>query len=192
MRTLTKKFIICIVAKHGWRIRKLVSKRVKKVVSRIVAIGLGIVCIMLLVGLVGAILVYSSMIYKKNNKISDLNQQMTSLSLQVADLTSITNLTKSTVWLNFKNASIQAGYENLWNFISTYAGYILVQIFSLTADNIYVRVNYDSHGVNYDNQINVGIGGTTVFPVLPASIQISVGNPGMTSATTAVTIIYYY
>jgi cell division protein FtsL len=164
----------------------------KKVVSRTVAIGLGIVCIILLVGLVGAFLVHSSMIDNKNNKISDLNQQLTSLSLQVADLTSITNLTKSTVWLNFKNASIQAGYENVWNFISTHAGYISVQIFSLTADNIYVRVNYDSHGVNYDNQINVGMGGTAVFPVLPASIQISVGNPGMTSATTTVTIIYYY
>ena len=160
--------------------------------SRTVAIGLGIVCIILLVGLVGTIIVYSSIIDNKNNKISDLDQQITSLSLQVADLTSITNLTKSTVWLNFKNVSIQAGYENVWNFISTYAGYISVQVFSSTADNIYVRVNYASHGVNYDNQINVGMSGTAVFPVLPASIQISVGNPGMTSATATVTIIYYY
>jgi len=164
----------------------------KKVVSRTVAIRLGIVCIILLVGLIGAILVYSSMIDNKNSKISDLNQQITSLSSQVADLTSIANLNKSTAWLNFKNVSIQAGYENVWNFISTYAGYVSVQVFSSTADNIYVRVNYHSHGVNYDNQINVGMGGTAVFPVLPASIQISVGNPGMTAATTTVTIIYNY
>jgi hypothetical protein len=166
--------------------------REKKVVSRILAIGLGIVCIILLVGLVGAILVYSSSINNKNNKISDLNQQITSLSSQVADLTSIANLNESTAWLTFKNVSIQAGYENVWNFISTYAGYVSVQIFSSTADNTYVRVNYHSHGVNYDNQINVGMGGTAVFPVLPAPIQISVGNPDVTAATATVTVIYYY
>jgi len=164
----------------------------KKVVGRTVAIGLGIVCIVLLVGLVGAILVYSSIIDDKNNKISDLNQQITSLSLQVADLASIANLSKSIVWLNFENVSIQAGYENVWTFISTYAGYVSVQVFSLTADDIYVRVNYHSHGVHYDNQINVGMGGTAVFPVLPATTQISVGNPSMTAATATVTIIYYY
>jgi len=161
-------------------------------VSRTVAIGLGIACIILLVGLVGAILVYSSMMNDKDNEISDLSQQVTSLSSQVANLTSIANLTKSTAWLNFKNVSIQAGYENVWNFISTYAGYVSVQVFSSTTADIYVRVAYASHGVNYDNQINVGMGGTAVFPVLPASIQISVGNPGMTSVTTTVTIIYYY
>jgi hypothetical protein len=164
----------------------------KKVVSRTVAIGLGIVCIVLLVGLVGAILVYSSMIDNKNNKISDLNQQITSLSSQVAELVSIANLNESTAWLNFENISIQAGYENVWNFISAYAGYVSVQVFSLTADNIYVRVDYHSYGVNYNNQIDVGMGGTVVFPVLPATIQISVGNPDMTAATATVTIIYYY
>lgn len=160
--------------------------------DRTVALGLGIACIILLVSLVGAILVYSSTMNDKDDKISDLSQQVTSLSSQVANLTSIANLNKSTVWLNFKNVSIQAGYENVWNFISTYAGYVSVQVFSSTTADIYVRVNYAAHGVNYDNQINVGMGGTAVFPVLPASIQISVGNPGMTAVIATVTIIYYY
>ncbi|MCZ2808331.1 MAG: hypothetical protein O2V44_03145 [Candidatus Bathyarchaeota archaeon] len=164
----------------------------KRVVRRTVAIGLGIVCIMLLVGLVGVILVYSSMIDSKDDAISDLNQQITSLNSQVADLTSIANLSKSMYWLSFKNVSIRAGYENVWNFISKYAGYVSVQIFSSTADTIYVRVNYHSHGVHYDNQINVGMGGTAVFPVLPAPIQISIGNVDMTAVTATVTIIYYY
>ena len=160
--------------------------------SRTVAIGLGIVCIILLVGLVGAILVYSSIIDNKNNKISDLNQQIISLSSQVADLTSVANLTKSTIWVNFENVSIQAGYETVWSRTANYAGYVVVQVFSSTTADSYVRLTYSSHGVNYDNQISVGMGGTAVFPVLPASIQISVGNPGMTAVTKTVTIMYYY
>ncbi|MCZ2809181.1 MAG: hypothetical protein O2V44_07505 [Candidatus Bathyarchaeota archaeon] len=114
------------------------------------------------------------------------------MSSQVADLISIANLAKSTIWANLENISTQAGYETGWNVIANYAGYVSAQVFSSTTDNIYVRVTYSSHGVNYDNQISVGIGGTAVFPVLPAPIQISVGNPGMTAATTIVTIIYYY
>jgi predicted PurR-regulated permease PerM len=171
----------------------------KKVVSRTIAIGLGIVCIILLVGLVGAILVYSSMINEKDNKISVLNQQLTnkdidihSLNSQVAYLTSIANLTKSTIWVGSKTIIIQAGSEAVWNATANYAGYVSVQVYSSTTGNTYVRVTYSSHGVNYDDQINVGIGGTAVFPVLPASIQISVGNPGTAVANATVTITYYY
>jgi len=164
----------------------------KKVVSRTVAIGLGIVCVILLVGLAGAILVCSSIINDRNNEIYDLRQQVASLSSQVADLTSITNLTKSTIWVNSNNVSIQAGYETVWNAVANYAGYVSVQVLSLTTAELYVRVTYSSHGVDFDNQTSVGIGGIAVFPVLPASIQVSVGNLGMTAVTTRVTVIYYY
>jgi len=161
-------------------------------VSRTVTIGLGIVCILLLVGLVGANLVYSSIINNKDSRIYDLSQQITSLSSQVTNLTSIANLTKSITWAYSENVSIQAGYESGWSFISNYAGYVSVQVFSSTTDELYVRVTYSSHGVNYDNQINVGMGGTAVFPVLPALIRISIGNPSATAATTTVRIIYCY
>jgi len=164
-----------------------------------VTIGLGIVCVILLVSLVGTILFYSSIINDKNStindknsQISDLSQQVTSSNSQVGNLSSIVNLAKSKIWKNFENVSISAGYENVWNAVAEYAGYVSVQIFSSTADNIYVRLTYNSHGVNYDNQISVGTGGTAVFPVLPAPIQMSIGNPGMTDATMMVTIMYHY
>ena len=160
--------------------------------SKTIAIGLGIVCIILLVGLVGAILVYSSMIDDKDSRIYDLSQQITSLSSQVTDLTSIANLTKSITWAYSENVSIQAGYESGWSFISNYAGYVSVQVFSSTTDELYVRVTYSSHGVNYDNQINVGMGGIAFFPVLPALIGISVGNPSMIAVNAIVMIVYYY
>ena len=135
--------------------------------SRTVTIRLGIACALLLVGLVGAILVYSSMIDNKNNKISDLSQQVTSLSSQVTDLTSIANLTESTIWVNFKNVIISAGYETGWNVIANYAGYVSVQIFSSTKENIYVRVTYSSHGVDHEDQIIVGMGEQQFFRSSP-------------------------
>jgi hypothetical protein len=62
-------------------------------------------------------------------------------------------------------------------FSASYVGYVTVQVFTSTTDKTYARVIYSSHGVNYDNQIGVGTGGTTVFPVLPtSSIDIKIGN----------------
>jgi cell division protein FtsL len=174
----------------------------KKVVSRKVAIGLVMVCIVLLASLVGAILVYSSMINDKDSKILELNQNITgkdsiisSLNSLVANLTifqAIANLARSTIWVNSKTVSIQAGYETVWNATATYAGYISVQVYSSTTSNTYVRATYSSHGVNYDSNMTVGMSGTAVFPVLPASIQISIGNPGTTVVNATVTIMYYY
>jgi hypothetical protein len=188
----------------------------KKVVSRNVAIALGIISIVFLVGLVGAILNYTSIISGKDNDISTRDSQIQTLTNQKNQLqtwlegnktllnqtqtwlqgnNSIANLAMSKIWVNSKNVSIQA--NNAWNstpFTANYAGYISVQVTGnpSTTGNFYVQVTYSSHGVNYDNQIYVGVSGTAVFPVLPTSIQIRVKNLGTTVANATVTIMYYY
>jgi len=173
----------------------------KKVVSRNVAVALGIISIVFLVGLVGTILNYTSIISGKDNDISTRDSQIQTLTNQKNQLqtwlqgnNSIANLTASTIWVDSKTVSVQTSSENVWNFTANYAGYISVQVTGnpSTTGNFYVRVTYASHGVNYDNQINVGISGTAVFPVLPASIQIRVGNLGTSVANATVTIMYYY
>jgi len=203
----------------------------KKVVGRNVAIALGIVCIILAVGMVGAIAVYvprandqsstiaslnsqiaslnsqiadkdntisslHSQITSKDYTISSLNSQVTSLQSQVNDLTSIVNLGESVVWVNDETVSQPAGSYTTWTpaFSASYAGYVTVQVFTSTTSNTYVRVIYSSHGVNYDNQIGVGTGGTAVFPILPtSSIDIRVGNSNwLNGATETVTVTYYY
>jgi hypothetical protein len=153
----------------------------------------------LLVSLIGAILVYSSIINDRDRRISELNGQITSrdsiissLNLQVADLASIANLAKSATWVNLKTVSIEAGYEIAWNVTANYAGYVSVMVSSSTTGNIYVRVAYSSSGVDYESQMSLGGSGTAVFPVLPALIQISVGNPSTAVASATVTIIYHY
>jgi predicted PurR-regulated permease PerM len=62
----------------------------KKLVSRNVAIALGIICIILVVGVVGAFAYYMPMINDKNNTISSLNTQISQ---------STTNNTNLQSWL---------------------------------------------------------------------------------------------
>jgi predicted PurR-regulated permease PerM len=156
----------------------------KKMVRRSIAVALGIVFIVLIAGLGGAIAYYTM----RNN----------SLQNQVNDLTNTLNLGKSTVWVNSQTISQDANSYYWWNspfypWNLNYCGYISVQVLSSTTSNTYVRVIYTVHGINYDNQINVGSMGTAVFPVLPTSIEIRVGNTNFfNGATETVTITYYY
>ena len=162
----------------------------KKMVSRNVAIALGIVCIILVVGLLGAIL------------------QISSLNSRVNDLTDIANLDKSEVWVNDTTVTQTASNYTSWFFTPRYAGYVSVNVQSSTTSNTYVRVIYIFDGIYYDNQTGVGTGGTAVFPVSyryipPAQntpfspvippFEIRVGNTNSVgNATETVTITYHY
>jgi uncharacterized protein YoxC len=177
------------------------EKQEKKVAGKNLAIALGIICIILAVGLVGAVANYTSIISGKDNtiatkdsQISSLNSQVTSLQNQVNDLTDTVNLAKSTVWASNEAVNQVAGSYVYWTRSASYAGYVSVNVQTSTTTNTYVRVIYSSHGASYDNQIGVGTGGTAVFPILPASsIEIRVGNTNLfNGASETVTITYYY
>jgi len=171
----------------------------KKVVGRKVAIVLGAACILLLAALGATIIFYQLKLSDKDREISDLNERITVSSSQVANLSTIVNLNRSAVWINSKNVTIQAGYEIIWNATANYAGYVSVLVFPSTLVNasaqadVYVQVTYSAYDVNYDNRIDIGVGGTAVFPVLPSPlIQIIVGNPGVNIADKVITVTYYF
>jgi peptidoglycan hydrolase CwlO-like protein len=191
------------------------EKPVEKKSGRTIAIALGIICIVLAVGLVGAVVNYTSIISgkdntiaskdseianknsqiaDKDNTISSLNSQISSLQSQVNDLNNTVNLAKFTVWASNEAVNQPAGSYVHWTRSASYAGYVSVNVQTSTTTNTYVRVIYSSHGVSYDNQIGVGTGGTAVFPILPASsIEIRVGNSNwFDGASETVSITYYY
>lgn len=152
----------------------------KKMVSRNVAIALGIICIILVAGMVEIWLYYlvqdiekdetitklNNQIFQLNSQISQLNSSITNLQNQVNNLTDVLNLNRSTVWVSGETV-------NLMNLSPTYeenasfAGYVSVQVSSQY--NATVEVEYFSHGVSYENSVIVGNSGTAVFPVLPSS-----------------------
>jgi hypothetical protein len=129
-----------------------------------------------------------------DEEYNSLSSQNTNLQNQVNDLTDTLNLGKSTIWVNNQPISEPASSYVAWNFAANYAGYLSVWVKTSSSTTTYVRVIYSSHGVNYDNQITVGTGGTAVFPILPSgSIEVRVGNTNLiTGHTQTVTITYYY
>jgi len=147
----------------------------KKMFSRTIAIA-GIICI-LVVGVVSLVVVLN-------------------LQNQVNGLSNTVNLSKYEVWLSFNatqpNISQQAGSYTSLRFSPSHSGYIVVWLSSADSYNTYVQVIYTANVsvmsadiipyFDYDNRIAFGTNGTGsttgagIFPVLPATIEIRVGN----------------
>jgi hypothetical protein len=154
----------------------------KHAVSRNVAIGLGLLCIILFLTLVGVVNYYTP----DHSRINSLQNQVNSLN-------AIVNLQEVTMWENETTISQDAGAASAAGYVADYAGYVLVNVKFSTTANTSVQVMYISHGVDYAYAISVGSGGTAVFPVLPGTITVMVGNTNLLySATEIVTILYYY
>lgn len=194
----------------------------RKMVSRNVAVALGIICILLI-----AVVAYFSItgisaqnsynnLQNQNNQlqawlngneselyqaqnwlsgnITSLTGNITTLQSQVNNLTSIINLANSIVWLNDQTISQPHGSSTSWTESANYAGYVSIFVLSSTTNSTYARVLYSVDGVNYDNAVSVGASGIVYFPVLPSSsITAEVGNNNAVGgATETVTITYYY
>jgi cell division protein FtsL len=187
----------------------------KKMVRRSVAIALGIVCIVLVAGMVGIWLYYLAQDIKKDetitrlnnqifqlnsqiedeySQISQLNSNITNMQTQISNLNAVANLEFSTFWQSGHFVATMpeniGGLSKINSTIVPYAGYVKVEI--EPSNNTYVRVLYNSQGTNFDYKVPVNANGTGIIPVLPTDfIQIGVGNLTI-GATYDMTITYYY
>jgi hypothetical protein len=80
-----------------------------------------------------------------------------------------------------------------WTFHAEYPGYVVVTIHASTTTNNYVEVIWSAYGINYDQRVSLSPGESAAFPVLPAIVEIRVGNTNLLSgATQTVSIEYHY
>jgi hypothetical protein len=166
----------------------------RKMVSRSLAIALGIICIVLIAGLFGA-MAYYAMNTIINTTYNDYvsthghtDSDYDSLNSQNTILNNIVNLNSSTVWVNDQTITQAAGNYTSWEFSAANAGFVLINIEHPTIDNItYIRVinNVDLllgssdeylgpiHAYKHDNQINAlpGYSFDYAFPVLPNTYE---------------------
>lgn len=170
----------------------------KKVVNRNVVIGIGVLCIVLLVTMVGLVVGYTSVLNNKDSQIANLQSQVEFDNSTIDRLTAIVNLSNSTVWVNNESINQPAGnisntYTS-WSYSVSYAGYVVVDVLSSSNSNTYVELEYSWNGFNYDNTTNVGSGGSAWLPVLPANnIAVRViNNNFFAGASETVTITYWY
>jgi hypothetical protein len=113
----------------------------KKVVARNVAIALGIALIVSLVGLVGAIANYTSIINGKDNTIASLNSQIQTLTTQKNQLQT---------WLDGNKTQLQQQIEQLQTWLADNKTYYENEINDLTIQII----NQQATITSLQNEIN--------------------------------------
>ncbi|MGD0029598.1 MAG: hypothetical protein ABSC91_11730 [Candidatus Bathyarchaeia archaeon] len=164
-------------------------------VRRSVAVALGIVCIVLVAGLVAG-LTYSTIII--NNKDvtyndytathSHTNDEFSTMVNQGLNYYGIATLFNYTLVADGTEIYQLANSSSSWNFSATYAGYVVVRVVSDTT--VYAQATYTSYvgsivePFHYDQRIDLSPTGfgrfEGLFPILPStSAQVRVGNTNL-------------
>jgi hypothetical protein len=123
---------------------RLIKTKQEKVVSRNVAVALGIICIVVVASLVGAFAYYTPIINGKDTTISSLNSSLNAENAEISqlyftinslkanltmnNLTDILSLNESTVWVDQQTVSQPTNSYTNWTFLASYAGYLMVEI----------------------------------------------------------------
>jgi cell division protein FtsB len=135
----------------------------------------------------------SSQVNSLQDQLEKLQNENSALKAQVQELQDIVSLRKSTTWVSYQTVSEPASSYVYWTFYANYPGYVVVTIHTSTTTNNYVEVIWSAYGINYDQRVSLSSGGSAAFPVLPASVEIRVGNTNwLSGATQTVSITYRY
>ena len=138
----------------------------------------------------------------------DLDQkdgEIDDLEADVASLNAITEYYVSLLLLNESSALVSSmaldplnASESImiyrYEYGLDYAGYVSVSVES-TSNTTYVQLLYAYKGVEFNHNVTVGESGTAYFPVLPAVIEIWVGNTDIYTGdlvNATVSAAYYY
>lgn len=118
----------------------------KKGASRTIPIALGIVCILLLVGLIGAVVYYSSTIQSKNSEITDKSSQIASLDSEISSKNAlISSLNTQIADNNSTISSLSSQVSSLQSQVDSLKAVQLQKVDVLWSDN------HPSSGLPYVN-----------------------------------------
>ena len=143
-----------------------------------------------------------SQLASANAQVSSLNSQVNNLQSQVSNLTAITNMAASTIWVEKVALNQPANSDNSWNFPANYAGEVFVNVTVAqpysSSTNLYVTLQYWSLWLQPNYNVTLpSSGGIAVFPVvsttpLPMNLAITVGTNATSNIQMTVTITYVY
>ena len=173
----------------------------KKMVSRNVAILLGIICVFL-IAFIAYFTVTGISAQNSYNNLQNQNKQLqtwlngneTLLNQTQATL----DLGKSTVLYNGTVTIVPSLEMTNLEENTPYAGYVSVQVSSPQKnETVAITVVWDYYPIlRYQNDFSLGSSGTAVFPVLPPGMVVYFFDPNLvgtgSSETTNVTITYHY
>ncbi len=135
---------------------------------------------------------YVSQIAYLNSQLSALNDTLTYLSSDYSALQKIAQLGISEVWYDNSFSQDANVTTNLGTAQVDYAGYVVVQA-TASANTTFAEVLYTFGGVDLDFNQTIGTTGTALFPLLPGTIEIRMGNINQSDPNNVTaTITHYY
>ncbi len=137
--------------------------------------------------------VYQNQIASLNEQISNLNEVISNLNDQLSGYYNVATMNSSNILVNQQSITQDANSTTtIFSGSLYYAGYVAIQS-TATADTTFVEVNFSYAGSTFDYNKTLGTSGTAVFPVLPGTLLINIGNINQTDSNNAtVTAKYYY
>lgn len=134
---------------------------------------------------------YVTQIAYLNSQLSSLNDTLTSAYSDLTALQQITQLSSSEVW--YQNSFTQDANATtpLGTATVDYAGYVVVQA-TASSTTTFAEAVYSFGGVNFDYNQTIGTSGTALFPVLPGTVEIRVGNVNQTTTNNVTATITHY
>ncbi len=178
----------------------------RKMISRSVAIALGMICIITIVSLVGTFEYYTSVMIDKDNTISSLNSELSNVKGNFSNYQllrdSFVIAQNQTVIPDRNVTGGYVGYE--FYFPALYSGYVAVTVNNSTENPTAVRLQHYNLGYTFQYELKIPTGATSYFPVTgspepsgPASgemgnVFILFENTVAANDQATVTITYYY
>ena len=135
---------------------------------------------------------YVSQIAYLNSQLSDLNDTLTSAYSEYASLQKNVQLGISEVWYDNSFSQNANDTTTLGTAEVDYAGYVVVQA-TATANTTYAQVLYTYGGIDLDFNQTIGTSGTALFPLLPGTVEMRIGNINQSDVNNVTaTITHYY
>ena len=127
-----------------------------------------------------------------NQQLLALNDTLTSAYSDLSSLEGILQLQTSGTLYDANFIQDANATTTVWNSQLDYAGYIVVQA-TASANTTYAEVIYSYAGANFDYNQTLGTSGTALFPVLPGTVVVKIGNTNQTATNgITATVTYYY
>ena len=166
-----------------------------KVVNRNIAIALGVICVVLIAGLTGAVINYTGIINDKDSQIQTLTNQIIDKNSQISNLTDIVQLRKVTILDANRPVTLTPNSVFTIPYSTPYAGIIKID-FSATSP-IYFAIGTNHVNATY-TRYPYGSADTTprgsfYAAVFPGNTSVQIFNPNLFLGVTAtVTVTYIY
>jgi hypothetical protein len=125
-------------------------------------------------------------------QITEYNSSLAELNTAYTNLQSIVQLRDTgTLYTGSFNQTASTN-STLYEDTVNYAGYVIVTATS-NSSTTFVSVGYTFASTNFNYNQTLGTSGTAIFPVLPSTLQIIIGNRDSTDVNSVnATAVYHY